>query len=350
MKNLKFITAILLISFIGLTSCQNEMDTENGQNPNTNNADSQTASNLERSSMYDGSFDDFLDGMSCSSILFPATATVNGTKVTLLSETDYSLVLNLLSQFNNDEIVFQFPLSVKLSNYTEVEVANQAEYDALSNACAETENAGNAAIDCLNIDFPITILTYSLNLDQTGSVVIGSKEELYTYMNAFGNDELFSINYPITATLKGESNTVVEITSDADLQSRITECLSNDAAKDDAKDNADALGAILVDGAFKVKSFISAGVDTASDYANYTVDFANDLTCTAHNIVNTTINDVEGTYAVTSELEVFLKLTFSGNASFELLNDTWKVTSYSESSISLQSTTNAAITLVLSQI
>lgn len=350
MKTLKLFTAILFISFLGFTSCQKPVDTTNGQNPNTNNANSQTASNLERSSMYDGSFDDFLDGMSCSSILFPVTATVNGTKVTLISEADYSMVLNLLSQFNNDEIVFQFPLSVKLSNYTEVEVANQAEYDALANTCAETENAEKAAINCLDIDFPITILTYSLNLDQTGSVVIGSKEELYTYMNAFSNDELFSINYPITATLKGESNTVIEITSDMDLQSRITECLSNDAAKDDAKDNANALGTILVDGAFKIQSFVSAGVDTANDYANYTVDFANDLTCTAHNTVNTAINDVQGTYAVTSELDVFLKLTFSGNASFELLNDTWKVTSYSESSISLQSTTNAAVTLVLTQI
>tara|TARA_R110000868_G_scaffold88088_4_gene245773 strand:+ start:12143 stop:13270 length:1128 start_codon:yes stop_codon:yes gene_type:complete len=350
MKTLKLFTAILFISFLGFTSCQDEIDNENGQNPNTNSADSQTASNLERSSMYDGSFDDFLDGMSCSSILFPIAATVNGTQVTLISESDYSMVLNLLGQFNNDDIVFQFPLSVKLSNYTEVEVANQTEYDALINACTEAENAGKEAINCLDIDFPITILTYSLNLDQTGSVVIQSKEELYTYMNTFGNDELFSVNYPITATLKDESNTVIEISSDTDLQTRVAECLSNDSAKDDAKDNADALGNILVDGAFKIQSFVSTGVDTANDYANYTIDFANDLTCLARNTVNATINDVEGTYAVTSELDVFLKLTFSGNASFELLNDTWKVTSYSGSTISLQSATNAAITLVLTQI
>lgn len=350
MKNLKSITTILLISLIGLTSCQNEMDTENGQNPNTNNADSQTASNLERSSMYDGSFDDFLDDMSCSSILFPVTATVNGTNVTLISEADYSIVLNLLSQFNNDEIVFQFPLTVKLSNYTEVEVANQAEYDALTNACEEIKNAGESAINCLNIDFPITILTYSLNLDQTGSVVIKTKEELYTYMNAFSNEELFSVDYPITATLKGEGSTVIEITSDTDLQSRITECLSNDAVKDDAKDSANALETILVEGVFEVTSFVSAGVDTAGEYADYTLDFGNDLTCIANNTVNTTINDIEGTYEVTSEFDVFLKLTFSGNTAFELLNDTWKVTSYSESSISLQSNTNAAITLVLTQI
>ena len=66
--------------------------------------------------------------------------------------------------------------------------------------------------------------------------------------------------------------------------------------------------------------------------------------------MNTTINDIEGTYTVTSELEVFLNLTFTGNTSFELLNNTWEVTSFSQSSISLQSSTNSAITLVLTQI
>jgi hypothetical protein len=63
--------------------------------------------------------------------------------------------------------------------------------------------------------------------------------------------------------------------------------------------------------------------------------------------VNTTVN---GTYAVSSELDVFLKLNFSGNASFTLLNNSWKVTSFTASTITLQSSTNAAVTLVLKQI
>lgn len=350
MKTLKLFTTILFISFLGFTSCQDEIDNENGQNPNTNSADSQTTSNLERSSMYDGSFDDFLDGISCSSILLPVVATVNGTQVSIVSQSDYQQVLNILGEFNNDDdtVTLQFPLSVRLSNYTEVVVTNQGEYDALIDACSEAENSGKAAINCLNIDFPIAILTYSLNLEQTGSIVIESEQELYTYMNNFGNDELFAVNYPITATLN--DNTVVEITSDLDLQAQISECLANDDTMDEAEENANTLEGILVDGAFKVQSFVSAGVDTANDYANYTVDFANDLSCSAHNTVNTTINDIEGTYTVTSELEVYLTLTFSGNSTFELLNNTWEVTSYSENSISLQSTTNASITLVLAQI
>jgi hypothetical protein len=349
MKNLKLLTAILITSILSFTSCQDEIDIENGENPNTNSSTSPTANNLERSSMYDGSFDDFLDGVSCSSILLPVTATINNIQVTLISESDYQLVLNILGQLTNDEdsIQLQFPLTVKLSNYTEVQVASQSDYDALIAACETAENNAEDAIKCIDINFPITILTYSLNVEQTGRVVIETEQQLYTYMNNFGEDELFAIDYPITATLKGDSNTVIEISSDLDLQARITECLATEDDIEDAEDDAKSLETILVDGLFRVESFVLAGVETANDYADYTVDFANDLSCTA---TNTVLDTVEGTYEVTSDLEVYLSLSFTGNATFQLLNQTWEVTSYSASSISLQSTTNAAITLVLTQI
>jgi hypothetical protein len=47
---------------------------------------------------------------------------------------------------------------------------------------------------------------------------------------------------------------------------------------------------------------------------------------------------------------VFLSLTFSGTTSFNALNQNWKVTNFSSTAVSLQSTTNAAVTLVLTQI
>jgi hypothetical protein len=57
-----------------------------------------------------------------------------------------------------------------------------------------------------------------------------------------------------------------------------------------------------------------------------------------------------GTYAVSSELNVFLELKFTGNTSFSLLNNTWKVASFTASTITLESSTNAAVKLVLTQI
>ncbi|NNC48905.1 MAG: hypothetical protein HKO01_00030 [Flaviramulus sp.] len=350
MNNLKFISAILLLSFIGFTSCQDDDDKVNGENPKTNAANSQTAQNLERSSMHDGSFDDFLDGVSCSSILLPVTATVNGTEVNVISESDYATVIDILSEYNDDEdeVILHFPVSVKLSNYTEVQISNQLEFDTLIMACNQAENTAKDAINCLDINFPITIFTYSLNFDQTGSVVLESEEQLYAYMSDFGNDEYFAVNYPITANIN--SDTVISITSDIDLQTKITECIATDDEMEEAEENANAIETILVNGVFKVQSFVDASVEKANDYADYTIDFANDLSCTAQNTADSTIEDVQGTYEVTSQTEVYFNLTFSGNATFELLNNSWEVTSYSQSSISLQSTTNAAVTLIFAQI
>lgn len=350
MKNLKLITSIVCITLFSLMSCQDEIDNENGNNPNTNSADSQTADNLTRTSMYDGSFDDFLDGVSCSSILLPVTATINGISITLINEADYTQVLNILGEFNTDDdtVVLQFPLTVALSNYTEVVVTSQEEYDALVNACEAAEAAGEAAISCLDIDFPITVLTYSLSLEQTGSVVLESEQQLYDYMNAFGNDALFSINYPIDLTFT--NGTSATVNSDSELQASINDCLNEGEIMEDAEEDANTLEVILVDGLFQVESFVNTGVNTATDYAEYTIDFANDLTVVAENTVNTTVNDVLGTYEVTSQTEVFLNLNFTGNATFSLLNQEWQVTSYNNTSIELQSTLNAAITLVFTQV
>ena len=279
--------------------------------------------------------------------LIPATATVNGTKVTLFSQLDYSQVISILGQFNNDQdtVTLQFPLKVKMSNYTEVTVNNQTEYNAIVNACTSAQSSGQAAISSLNINFPITILTYNTSLVQTGSIVITSEQQLYTYMSTVSSAELFSVNYPISVTsVDGSKSTV---SSDAEFQAAINASLKTKATMDEAAQNSKKMETILVNGMFKVQSFVTAGVDSANNYKGNTIDFANDMTIKVMSGLTTAAT---GTYATSSELNVFLKLNFTGNASFSLLNNTWKVTSFSASSITLQSTTNAAVTLVLNQI
>jgi hypothetical protein len=297
--------------------------------------------------MYDGSFDDLLDGASCSSILLPATAKVNGVQVSILSQLDYQQVISIFGQSNNDQdtVVLQFPLRVRLSNYTEATVNNQTEYNTILNACTSAEASGQDAISSVNISFPITILTYNLSLQQTGSVVITSEQQLYTYMSNVSSTELFSVNYPISVTIA--DGTKITVSSDAELQAAITASLKTETAMKAAVENSKKLETILVNGKFRVDSFISAGVNSATNYKDFTVDYANNLSVTAINLLGTTVS---GTYAVSSELDVFLKLNFSGNATFALLNNNWKVTSFTATTIALQSTTNAAVTLVLKQI
>lgn len=347
MKTLKRITGIALMTILGFTSCQSEVDEVQGDNPNTNAANSTTANNLKRTSMYDGSFDDFIDGASCSSIVLPATATVNGTKITLFSQLDYQQAISILGQFNNDQdsVVLQFPLRVKTSNYTEVTVNNQTEYNAILNACSSAESSGQAAINSLNINFPITILTYNLSVQQTGSVVITSEQQLFAYMGNVSSTELFSVKYPIMVKLI--DGTQATVNSDAELQSNINASVTTKATITQAEQNSKKLETILVNGTFKVQSFITAGVDSANNYKDTTVGFANDWKVKAVTALTTTAT---GTYAVSSELDVFLKLNFTGNTSFSLLNNTWKVVSFTTATVTLQSSTNAAVTLVLKQI
>jgi hypothetical protein len=297
--------------------------------------------------MYDGAFDDFLDGASCSSILLPVIAKVNGVQVSIFSQLDYQQVISIFGQFNNDQdtAVLQFPLKVKLSNYSEATVNNQTEYNAILNACTSAENSGQDAISSVNITLPITILTYNLSLQQTGSVVITSEKQLYMYMSNVSSTELYSVTYPISVTIA--DGTKKTISSDAELQAAITASLKTEAVMEAAVENSKKLETILVNGKFKVDSFVSAGVNTATNYKDYTIDFANNLSVSAVNLLNTTVN---GTYAVGSQVDVFLNLNFSGNATFLLLNNKWKVTSFTTTTLSLQSSTNAAFTLVLKQI
>ncbi|AUC83371.1 hypothetical protein [Lacinutrix sp. Bg11-31] len=350
MKNLELITTLLLTVLLSFTSCQDEIDKETGEHPNTNTASSQTATNLKRASMYDGTFDDFLDGTSCSSLLLPVTATVNGTQVAIASEVDYQQVIDILGVLNTDidTVVLQFPVTVALNNYTQVVITNQTEYNAIIDACNQAEAAGEAAISCVIIDFPITLLTFNLSLDQTGSVVIESEEQLFNYINSLNEDELFSVNYPITITGAGE--TTIVISNDAEFETSVQDCVDEEEAIEDTENAVDTLEQILVDGLFQIDSFVNSGVETANLYTEFTIDFASNLTVVAENTINPLIQDVQGNYEVTSQTEVFLNLNFTSNASFILLNQNWEVTSFNSTTISMQSTTDASITLVLGQI
>ncbi|WP_026715006.1 hypothetical protein [Flavobacterium daejeonense] len=347
MKTLKMITGIALMSIFSLTSCQSEVDDVQGDNPNTNTANSTTTTNLKRVSMYDGSSDDFIDGSSCSSIKFPFKAIVNGVTVNFISQLSYESAISILGEFNNDTdtVEIQFPVTIKMSDYTEVTVTSQSQYDAIVNSCSEAEDDSKDAISSLNISFPITILTYDASLEQTGSVVILTEQQLFNYMANLSATGYYSVKYPIVVTLADDST--MEINSDSELKSSVNAALAIESSMEVAAENKAKLEAILVNGTFKVNSFINAGVDSANNYANATIDFANDWKVKSMNALTTIAS---GTYSVTSETEVYLEFGFTGSTNFSLFNSEWKVSSFTSSTITLQSKTNSAITLVLKQI
>ncbi|HTG66567.1 MAG TPA: hypothetical protein VL859_09345 [Flavobacterium sp.] len=347
MKTLKLITGIALMGIFSLTSCQSEVDDVQGDNPNTNTANSTTANNMKRVSMYDGSSDDFIDGSACSSIVFPFVAKVNGVSINFISQLNYEQAITILGALNNDtdSVVLQFPLTIKMSDYTEVTVNSQSEYNAIVNSCTQAENNGQDAISSLNISFPITILSYDASLVQTGSVVITTEKQLYTYMINLSSSEYFSVKYPVSVTLSDGTTQVVN--SDAELKASVNAALNIESKMEVAAENKEKLETILVNGTFKVNSYINAGVESAGNYVNTTIDFANDWKIKSMNTLSTIAT---GTYSLAADTDVYLEFGFTGSTNFNLFNNSWKVSSFTASTITLQSKTNSAVTLVLKQI
>ena len=350
MKRIKIISAIALIAIIGFTSCQSEENSQVGTNPNANSSTSPTASNYQRATMNDGSNDDFLDGNACTELLFPLTANVNGQQITILSKLDFSLVLNIMGQFNNDSdaVTFSFPIRVRTSAYTETTISSQSAFNTLKQECENAESQGKDAISCVDIQFPVTMLTYSVSLEQTGSVVVQSEKQLYTFMTNLKGDELFAVNYPISATLSNGTN--VQIKSDAEFQNAISECVQFEDEKEDATNTATEVEAILSGTKFKVETFLVAGVNTANDYANWSIEFKNDLKIVAKNVVNSALGEANGTYTVSSETEAFVNINFASNTEVSALSNNWVISTYSNTLITLKSKTDSSVTLVFKKI
>lgn len=350
MKTMKILAIIALTTLTIFTSCQSEENEQVGTNPNANSSTSQTAENYERTAMNDGSEDDFLDNNSCTELLFPLTATINGQEITLISSLDYEKVLEIMGEFNDDDdtVIFNFPIRVKLSNYTELTVASEADFNELKTQCEEASNAMEEAISCVNISFPITMLTYDVNIEQTGTVVVQSEEQLYNFMTDLNSDEYFSVKYPITVTLS--DGTTVQVNSDAEFQDSIEECTSYEEEEETAEETADEVEAIISKSKFKVESFIEAGINKANEYADYTIEFTNDLKLVARNTVNTTLENIEGTYSVSSDIKVFLNISFASNTALSALSNDWIVTTYTSTMVTLQSKTDASVTLTFKKI
>ena len=78
----KIIAFIFLIVLITI-SCMKEVDVTEGENPNTNNSNSEITNKYKRIGMYDGTLDDFIDNISCSSVKFPYSLLANNIPLTI---------------------------------------------------------------------------------------------------------------------------------------------------------------------------------------------------------------------------------------------------------------------------
>ncbi|WP_055435737.1 LamG domain-containing protein [Lacinutrix algicola] len=270
--NFKKLLFLPLIIFALIQSCQTE-ETEITNPPEEDiiEANSTIANLMSKTTSNDGSVDNILDYANCLEVVLPVTIAANGVTITIESSTDYNTLETLLDAFadDGDEIVFTFPITVTLNDYTEIVINNQAELETQIELC-NGENEDDDDIECIDFLYPISVSIYNSNFQVTETVVIEDDETLYNFVNDIEGGVLASLNFPITMVLSN-GNTVI-VNSNQELEAAITDAEDNcdedddyDWNDDDFECSEDAIELVLVECLWDIAITSPSGLTSYED-------------------------------------------------------------------------------------
>ncbi|WP_339702203.1 hypothetical protein [uncultured Marixanthomonas sp.] len=312
-RKITLYTFLILCFGLFLTSCQKEeaefIDETDQDETITSNS---TLANLMiRTSQNPGSNDDIIDGNSCTQVKYPATVIANGQKIVLESEADIPLIQAIFDQFpnDNDTLEIVFPITLILQDFSEVEINDQAELDALIAVCQ-----GESEIDCIDFVYPITVFTYNSNDEQTGTVTIDNDIELYLLLFNLDGDDIISIDFPISVVL--QDGTTVEVNSNQELE----DILVNADCENEGEGDLSEFEENLTTGSWYVTYYFD-DFDETNDFEGYEFTFATDSTAQATNGTNIVPGNWKLTTSSTPELELF----FGTSDPFDELDEDWEI-------------------------
>ena len=316
-KNFAFIG--LLISALFISSCQEEFEElPDSEEQSTITASSSTAKLITDASANDGSYDNIVDGASCLAVQFPYSVLVNGLELRIDSIEDLKLIETIFDQLEDDSdlLTIVFPIKITLSDYTEIEISNAAALEELAKDCIE--NGADDDIECIDFVYPLTFFTYDTNSQQTGSVAVESDKELRFFFKDLGDNDVVSLNFPVS--LKSYDETIITVNSTEALALALNNAKDSCDEDDDDDYNDDdfskeELDAYLIDCGFLVKEVKRYNQYQTEQYFSYTMNFKADGTVKVYSSLG---NLFEGTWSTSANddgvllnLEIYELVDFS---------------------------------------
>ncbi len=331
----KGILAFAIAWAIMAAGCQQEVDQliepPTGQ-VFTNQSD--VAAIIQRVVMNDGSIDNVVDGSSCSSLQLPVTVTVNGQEITLNSASDFNTVENIIDRYgdDDDEIEFDFPITVVLADYSTVTFTNEDQFEDFVDKC--TEDSEDDDIECVDFKFPLSISIYNSDNQVADVVTVKDDEEMHDFIHDLNESEFAGFAFPITVILSDGTEIIISNNDDLEdvLENSIGDC-DEDDDNDHNDDDADATDLLntLTTGQWKISYFFNDEDETVN-YTGYVLTFTND------GIVKV----VKGGTTITASWSVDgddgsleLDLDFGDDDLFEELTEDWDVLEYNLQTIKL---------------
>lgn len=326
----------LLVTALVFTSCQKEKYEPNPQNDQeTMTANSASAKLLERTVSNDGSWDNIIDGSSCFDIRFPYTVDVNGVEITIDSNDDLEVVERIFDAIDTDEDLLDiiFPITVTMGDYTEVTINNIADLREIADQCIE--GGGDDDIECIDVVYPVKLFTFDTNIAMIDDYTISSDFELRRFMAGLGENDIISIDFPVTFKLYDGSEVVVNTL--AELAATI-EGAKDMCDEDDDNDHNDddftkeRLDNLLAECPWSVKEIHRDNINSTAQYQEYLMNFSEDGGVT---VIDRTGNVLHGEWHTrVADNRVLLKLEFDVLVDFNL---EWYVYEIEEGKIKLYS-------------
>lgn len=214
MKTLKSFLILVLAISINLVSCRTEddisIDPPIEESIKTNPA---VASLMKRTATKDGSSDNIIDQANCLTVQLPITVTVNGIELEINNEEEFEDIEDIFDLFDEDvnSIIITYPITVILSDFSEVVVNSNSELTSLAANCIG-ENEYDDDIECIDFQYPISASIFNENNDLINTISINNDEEMYNFIDDLDDYAAVTINFPITVLIAdGTTQTVNNI-------------------------------------------------------------------------------------------------------------------------------------------
>jgi len=276
---------ILLVTALSFTGCQTEDPLHLEINEEqTLMASSSTAKLIKHTVSNDGSHDNIVDGSSCFDIRFPYTVSVNGLVITINSDEDLKVIEELFDSIEYDDDILDiiFPITITLADYTEVTISGIDDLREIAAQCVE--GGDDDDIECIDVIYPVTLFTYSPNLQETGSVVVNSDREMRRFFAGLNETDIISLEFPVMFEMYDGTKVTVNSNRElADAIERAKEACDEDDDNDYNDDDftKERLDNLLVECPWLVKELNRDNQDNSDQYFDYALNFKEDGTVIA---------------------------------------------------------------------
>lgn len=338
--NFKLLSMISIISLIWFGGCQQEVTEIIDTPEQVITAGSSVADLIQRTSMRDGSDDNIIDNSSCTALVLPITITVNGLEIILDSEEDFVTVEHIIDEFDDDDDVIEiyYPITVILADYTEILINNEDELEDLIDQC--TEGGSDDDIECIDFVYPFTVSVFDSENQLSDVITLEDDKDLHDFFDGFDEDEIASINFPITVVLADGTEYSVYNNDELEdfLEDAVDACDEDDDNdhNDDDVDDSD-LRSVLLDGEWQITEYYEdygVGVtDQTYLFNGYVFSFNEDGSASASKNGQTQAG-VWSTNGDDGTLE--LVLNFGLADPFEELEDDWDIIEFDGNMIVLE--------------